>query len=492
MASQSNAFSAKSVLARAIGRHPVLALVLLLGALAIVKVGFLVAYGPTIMPDSSGYTEFADFILAGRLAGPGLTEGDFPATLFRIAGYPAVIAAAKIVAGDHALWLVALVQFAVSLVATIFVYRLARGFGLGTGLALLAAAAQATSLPLSLDQVIITDSLNGSILTIATCALAGAILTRRLSVAAAIGSGIALAAAFLLREATLFLAIGFLPLACAAAFAHRFTDGNGEKTREPLWRGTVKLVCILAPLLLVQQAYREWNRARVGVPIITTAAQTAILAAVAQAARVDPAIFSRDTPLDRVARTTLRTYDFTEIRQINQRLYKEFGRSAIQTANEAYVAYFRAWREHPAAMLTIPFPALREWQMRLAVRPMASVRELILWNRGDDQNFASERAVRGGQWWMAPAVALNRVSQVMAILVFAAFLVLTPWRACREGIKMPANCAALGIWILYLSFFTLYAFVHLEQRYLAPVIAGSLVLGTVNLLWLYRSAASKK
>ena len=461
-------------------------LALLLLALAVVKVGLLVGFGPTVMPDSSGYVEFADFILAGRFSGGGLTEGDFPAMLFRIAGYPAVIAAAKIIAGKNALWLVALLQIAVSLTATVFVYRLSRAFGLGSGLALLTAAAQATSLPLALDPVIITDSLNASALTIAGCLLAVAVLNRRLDVWVSLGSGFAIAAAFMLREATLYLAAGFIPLACAAAFADRLVVNGAMVKREPLWRGAVKLACILLPLLLVQQAYREWNRSRIGVPIITTAAQTAVLSALVDAARDEPAIFSGNTPLDRVARSTLRTFDFSEIREINKRLYSEYGHNAIRMANDAYAAYFRVWREYPATMLRLPLTYLREWQTRLTVRPMASVRELILWNTGDDQDFASERALRKGRLWMAPAVVLRRTSEVAAIAVFAGFLLLTPWRAWREDLRSPEVMAAMCLWALYLFFFTTYAFVHLEQRYLAPVIPGSLVVGVVNLRWLYR------
>ncbi|MBI4274082.1 MAG: hypothetical protein HY659_05230, partial [Rhizobiales bacterium] len=305
---------------------------MMLAALAVIKVGFLISFGPTIMPDSNGYTEFADFMLRGQLTGSGLTEGDFPATLFRMAGYPTIIAAAKIAAGNNALWLVAFIQIAVSLIATFFVFRLARAFALGTGLALLVAVAQATSLQLALDQVIITDSLNASALTIAICFLAGAVLNQHLNIFAALGAGLAISAAFMLREATLFLAVGLIPLAFTAAFVEWLSDDSVTKERKSLWHGAIKLACIIFPLLIAQQAYREWNRSRVGVPLITTGAQTAVLSALVDAARDEPAIFSNNTPLDQVARTTLRTFDFTEVREINKRLYSGYGHSAIQMA----------------------------------------------------------------------------------------------------------------------------------------------------------------
>src|SRR4051812_13625385 len=68
-------------------------LVAVAGLLA-VKLGFLFAYGPTFLPDSGGYADIGKFILAGRLSDPALTGGIFPPTLFRIMGYPAIIALA--------------------------------------------------------------------------------------------------------------------------------------------------------------------------------------------------------------------------------------------------------------------------------------------------------------------------------------------------------------------------------------------------------------
>src|SRR5258708_26400358 len=73
-----------------------------LAALVAVKLGFVVAYGPTFLPDSRDYVDIADVILAGRLNDPALVGGIFPPALFRIVGYPAVISLSKAARGD--LW----------------------------------------------------------------------------------------------------------------------------------------------------------------------------------------------------------------------------------------------------------------------------------------------------------------------------------------------------------------------------------------------------
>lgn len=313
---------------------PRLAIVLGIAALFATKLGFLIAYGPTFLPDSGGYVDIGSFILAGRLNDPALAGGIFPPTLFRIMGYPAIIAFAMAAGGELWPWLVVALQFAFSFAATAAVYQLARAFGLGFWASFVAAGLQATSLPLVLDQTIITDSLHASLITLAICALAIAVLRERLTIAAGLGAGLCLAAGFLLREATIFMVLGFIPLAGAAAFR------SGPP--HPWKRGLAALACVLLPLLLVHQLYLEWNRSRVGARIATSAAQTALVLSLVMATRNEPKIFSGDSALDQIARQVVRNHDFFEVRDINKRLFEERGRSAAQMAGDAYVAYFRA------------------------------------------------------------------------------------------------------------------------------------------------------
>ena len=135
-------------------------------------------FGPTVQLDSSGYLTYADAILTGEFRHVDLATDPMPITLTRTIGYPAVIAAAKIVAGRGWAWTVVLFQFAVSLWATAMVYRLARAFRLGVWTSLGVVAAQATAMQFVVDQAILTDSLTGSTTTIATCRL-GLIALRR-------------------------------------------------------------------------------------------------------------------------------------------------------------------------------------------------------------------------------------------------------------------------------------------------------------------------
>src|SRR5262249_53772423 len=177
---------------------------LLVGALIVLlalKLAVLAAFGPAIAPDSRDYIEYADRILGGTFRQVDLVNDALPLTLYRPIGYPAVIAAAKIIAPAHWAWAVILFQFVVSLVATAMVYRLARCFGLGLWLSLGAATAYATSLQFVVDQAIASDSLCASTFTIAACIVADLALRRVLPrPLVLLAAGVLIAASFLARD----------------------------------------------------------------------------------------------------------------------------------------------------------------------------------------------------------------------------------------------------------------------------------------------------
>src|SRR5271156_215281 len=80
-----------------------------------VKLGVLLAFGPAQQFDTLGYSTYADAILSGAFRHVDLATDPMPITLTRMIGYPAVIAAAKLLVGRDWAWAVVLFQFAVSL-----------------------------------------------------------------------------------------------------------------------------------------------------------------------------------------------------------------------------------------------------------------------------------------------------------------------------------------------------------------------------------------
>jgi hypothetical protein len=448
-----------------------------LAALVALKLGALAAFGPIMTPDGTGYVAYAEQILSGDFRHVDLAANAGAMSLIRTIGYPAVIAAAELVAGADWSWAVVLLQFALSLLASIMVFRLARCFGLGTVVSLGVAAAQATGIQFSIDLAIASDSLCASALTIAACTLAQRALgsgLRRLW--PLLGAGGLIAVAFLMRDVIAFLAAGFVPVAAAAA--------RVQPTRRRQWAA---FAVIFIPLLAAYGAYVGWNKSRLDAYVVTTIPEWTLLDALAAASQYDPTIFSGTAPVDVAARRVFKFSDpgqrLEQAFEADHVLHSEQGWTDIRIAHEITIAYLQAWLHHPAAMVRHALSHFSETQLHQAVRPVETVRDLLLWTSGSDQGFAREYAVRDGRWWMIFAIVPHRILEAISVAVFSAFVLLTPYRLWREGLSVETS-AAIGLWCPYLTFSGLYGAVHLEPRYLAPVVAGSVVVGAVNLEWL--------
>jgi hypothetical protein len=442
--------------------------------LVALKLGVLASFAPALQFDSFGYEKYADAILSGEFRRVDLATDPMPVTLTRMIGYPAVIAATKILAGRNWAWSVVLFQFAVSLLATAMVYRLARAFRLGVWLSLGVVAAQATAMQFVVDQAVLTDSLTGSTTTIAICVL-GLIALRRTTTPLPVylGAGALIAIAFLIRDVIAFFAIGLVPLAAAAALV--------EHSR---FRQLSACALVFLPLIATHFAYAEWNRIRIGAAVATSISQAALFGALVEATRYDDTIFSGSTPIDVVGRSVQKIMDAGQAgyeAQSSILLHRDYGWDAVRINHEVTLAYLRAWRDHPRAMIFHIFHHISETELHQAVRPIETLRDVLLWTTGSMHEFASERAVRSGNLWMIPAVIANWLSMTASVVVFLAFLVITPIRLLREGWNAETS-VSIGIWCYYFTVGGLYATVHLEPRYLTPVVAGSIVVGVVNIV----------
>ncbi len=439
-----------------------------------VKLGVLLAFGPATQNDTTDYVGYADAILSGEFRHVDLATDPMPITLRRPIGYPAVIATAKIVAGSYWAWAVVLFQYAVSLLATVMVYRLARAFHLGVWLSVGVVAAQATAMQFVVDQAVLSDSLTGSTMTIATCVL-GPIALRRepVSLLEYLGAGALISAAFLMRDVIVYVAVGLLPLAAAAALV--------EHSR---LRQLTAGVLVFLPLIATNVAYIEWNRTRVAAPVVTSTSQAVLFGALIEAAHFDHSIFSGSTPIDEVGRVLLKNMEAGQHGyevDATVDLHRDYGWDATRMSHEVTLAYLYAWRDHPRAMIFHIFHHISETQLHQAVRPIETVRDVLLWNTGSSHDFGAERAVKNGDWWMIPAVVANWLVMTASVFVFGAFLVVTPIRFLREGWTAETS-VSVGFWCFYLAVGLLYAAVHLEPRYLTPVVAGSIVVGVVNIV----------
>jgi hypothetical protein len=80
------------------------------------------------------------------------------------------------------------------------------------------------------------------------------------------------------------------------------------------------------------------------------------------------------------------------------------------------------------------------------------------------------------------------------VVIFSTFLAITPIRLFREGFTAETS-VSIGCLCAYLVVGCLYDAVAFAPRYLTPIVAGSIVIGVVNIVWAvaqYRRARNSK
>jgi hypothetical protein len=457
----------------------------------IFKLSLLALIGPVHSADTPSYSNFADAMIASSrwLHDAGLTSDVFPITTFRIIGYPAVIAAAKLLAGSAWPYAIVGVQFAVSTGVFIAVFYLGVSLGLSQNWALAGALAYATSLQLSLDQCLMSDSLNASMIILAVVIFLRGMDGAKVRAWQIVTGGLLLAAAFLTREILPYLMIALLPLfaiRCAyVTAASRFARF-----------APCLLVCV--PLIAAYQGYELWNWHRTGERFVTTTAQLNALLSVVYAAKTEPSLFAGDSPLDHHAAPLLKQHKFEEAVAINDALFRG-GYVATQISHMALDKYAAAWRQHPLAMLNLIRIGTSENILKLAVRPIKTVCEIFEWSDRPlcfdyrdlyRKLFHHPADVRFGEAAAFIAITVqNALSIAVSALFFAGIpiLLVMAWRSGTIGSDRPLAVAA-GFWMLVAGWHLISAEVIYNDRYMMPVIPfiiiGGLIAANSTKIWL--------
>ncbi len=448
----------------------------LLIVLAVAKISGLFAYGPLLQPDSGDYIGYANTILTDTdwLHDGGMDVGAAPQTVFRSFGYPLLIAAATLVVGDGALHLVVLVQIAVSLCATIMVYRLGVTLLRHTTLALLAAAGHALSVTITYDQHILTDSLFNALCVIGFTVPINGFLRRtspRLRVL--LGLGAILGYACLVRGIGVYVLALILP-----AYA-----GWLWVTRDDWLRTGLRLVAFVLPLIIVIGGVMAWNNYRTGYVFFTTGAQYVLIQSLVIIERRGTPIFDGEEPIDKLARKYLKTYEYKEVGLVTRGLFNEYGIDAYHSAKMHTRKYLSALARHPMALL---YHGVRQYEESLIYqffgvmdsaqiylkfaygeRPWPGTKEL--WRRikadgdpGDIAVLVALSAFRGIAWATFLLLLIG-----LPLLVGRALWARRPWT--------PELTVIVYCWGLYFAYSFGLTMIHWADRFLPAVLAAGLM-----------------
>jgi hypothetical protein len=406
------------------------------------------AYGPLIVFDSGGYLGYAAALSNGTVgAGSALLhQSAIPITLFRMGGYPALLATLQFVFSEN--WLTALVLIQIIAQAAVAggAYYAGRTLGIGQRLAVLAALIPTVGFALILQLCVLTDVLYGVLLSGAALLLVA--IPRLASVVMA---SLALAAAMAMREATIVIALGYIPLALVAA---------GR-----VWPRRLAYAALVVGLpWCVAGAQVAWNMSRGVGAVLTTSPQTVLVQAVLPLVKAGYPVFDGDDLFDRTARTTLRTGDLGEIDKLHQSLFSQ-GMTATEMAASASQRYKKTWVRFPLAMGLAAISNLRARYLAMPLQPMETAGDLVAFAGGSRPLFThldhEWRLTRQGDFVAAGLVVFDLLTRTIGIAIAVAAIV-GPWLPGGDP-----RCRAL--WCVCAGLIATYMPVHLEPRYLEPL-----------------------
>ncbi len=441
------------------------------GFAAAVKLIAIFAIGPVYYPDSGEYRDIARLILSGTqwLHDSGFNSAALPPTVFRPLGYPLILAGVTALTGDFAMPVVIALQSLLSLIALWCVLRVAvQIFGPAGLWPAFVALAWTGSVAFLFDLAILTDSLYGSLFVIVVfSAISAWLRSEPLTVAAAAALGILWGYSMWIRGVGLvFTPLVLVPF-LIVAWRHRRA-------------GSMALIAFLVPAAALAGVYMGWNHYRTGHAFIATSGQVTFLQPLFEMGkRGEKNMLSGDGPVDRLVRAEAPNFSFEELVRVNRLLFEREGLNPRQSEAAQRAAYFTEIADHPVALLRNVLRNLGPKLAQIALDPFYT------WNEVG-QTIGGVRVLTGTGEWLERIRAEPRFSDIalfaaaylwrtLAYVAFAGFVLLPVLLVLFPASRPMKSSAFLYLWLLFVGLAGLYALIHLENRYLLPVIPAALI-----------------
>lgn len=418
----------------------------------------LAIFGVIAKHDSGGYIQFADHIRTHMvLSGSALlNESATPISLFRIGGFPALLALLQSISRqNYQAYLVAL-QIVTQSCVIILTYVVARRLGATPRLCLFAALLPSFGFIVMANISVLTDSLYSAAITTAAFVL---VLHR--SWRAALIAGLLIAAATTFREATIFLVFAFIPMALRSD------------------RRWIAVALVVLPTWFVAAGQIGWNISRGAGPVLTTSAQVTLVQAVLPLLEHKVPVYNSNTPFDRVASETVGVGGYSQIAQMQNRLFQA-GYRAPQMAEIASEEYFRTWYRYPFKMISTTISNYNDGFLAMPFEPL----DVIAYTLAYDESVRPYFTRMNVLW--ANMVQGSFVSLILLLFFVASHMfgsavsvygLISPWRKRETG---ELRWDLMSLWCLPIGLAGLYMPVHLEYRYLLPDVPVICVLAAVG------------
>ena len=449
---------------------------LLLGVILACKLLLLYWLGPGLFPDSHGYIALGDDILASRR---WLNHGDWlggpqPLAISRPYGYPLLVALAKLVAGSGFAWLLAAGQCLAS-VAALAVVALAlpdlvRRSWLRYAVLVFAALSGASLY----DQVILSDSLYASLFIVVVFTIALALTGRiRLGGGVLLGLGTAWGCSIWLRDVGLYFTVFPLLGLLLAGWVRQV------KARTAL----AALAAFTAPVLLLVALHMSWNWHRTGHAFMSVTDSVNWLwpsTNIATLGLGDP--YDGSDLVSRVARSRDIAPGLGGMYRLVNVLWRDYGLDPAEIDHATFEHFEIMLGRHPFAYLvSVAYNLQPERVADLLLNPLANFNDFLQLGP-----TASPRIVPGVRelmrmvredliWHAAFFGPFLFVLGTLALAGLAAIVFATPIMALRRWRGERGRPQAVAfLWLSFVGVVGAYALLHLEMRYLLPVVPAAL------------------
>ncbi len=431
----------------------------------------VLSMGPVPSPDTNGYLAYAAELRSGLPQGDAvLRQGAAPPSLYRAPGYPALLA----ILGPTGATLLPIALFGLLCSGlAVLAFRL----GLPVWLACLSGILPGVSMAAPFSASLLPDGMVLVLSGFGWLALATAALGRIPALTGAGAAGLLFAVATLFREATPYIALFSVPLALIAPGRWRFRlAGAGLVVGLPV---------------LVMSGMMAWNHARAGVAVTTTSRQVVMVQALLPLLGRDVPLYAGGGLYDRIARESLGRGEYSGIGRMNERLFAEAGMAAPEMSAEASRRYGLAWRSHPVEMLRASVGRFDASLLATPFDPAAAIAVIAIHSGMGRPKFdrltpLMHRAKRGDVAAIATilAVVIPRTGGLaLGLLALAGPPLL--WLRRRDQV----SGTVLGLWAAGFGIAAVYLPVHIEPRYLLPLLAITPLLAAT--LWLARKPAAE-
>jgi hypothetical protein len=468
-----------------------------LAAVIAVKLAVLFGVGPTVWPDTGGYLAFADAIQHGQALRPlDLTHGPAaPDLVFRLAGYPLVLAITKLISPAHYREVTVIVQIALNILAVTLIITVLEKLNFKTAQILLALGLYLFSDSLLLDNSLLSDSVYASLFNIVVFSLLGCLAARwRLTATGAAVLGVVWGFSTWTRDSGLYLT--YLPVILLLLIA-RDSAATDRHRLGPL-------LAFVVVALGMAGAYAGFNKYRTGEFFFSiTGIENWLRPAFDMAQNGYAKPFTGNDLVSRTVREGMLNYDYPSQLAVVERLHRRCQCPPTQLETIVFDEYLATVWRHPFAYLREVWRNFHYFGLvGLVADPVATLNQFFEFGTPLHREVAPGLSLRSlhalGRRFSAAALTLmlvNALSTAVAMVLFSLFFFGVPYLALRARHRrrsiVPTLIVVGFLWFSFVSVSLVFSLVHYEARHALPILPAG-AIGTVYALFTVRRLLTRR